>query len=221
MKTQFIAHRGASAVATENTLESILAAKKAGAKMIEIDIRETADGKFVLSHDATTQRIFNVNLSIHEHTLAELQALCPNLLRLEDAIKTVKLTPLVIELKSHANIPSLFKLFSKYPLLRYRIASFHAAPLKEIKKNYPSTFTYLLEHHSAYDAINRAKAIGANGIGYNFSLINPLTYWLCRFNKLELYAYTVNNPINVWFLRKFYPRVAICTDAPHKFVKKR
>lgn len=220
MKTQFIAHRGASTLATENTLDSIVAAIKAGSNMIEIDIRETADGKFVLSHDATTQRIFNVNLSIHEHTLAQLQALCPNLPRLEDAIKITKLTPLVIELKSHVNITQLFKVLDKYPLVRYRIASFHTTPLKEIKKERPNTFTYLLEHHSPFDAINRAKAIKANGIGFNFSLINPLTYGLCRFNNLELYAYTVNNPVNVWFLRKFYPRVAICTDTPVRFIKK-
>jgi glycerophosphoryl diester phosphodiesterase len=219
MKTQFIAHRGSSALATENTLESINLAVKAQVQMIEIDIRETRDGKFVLSHDSTTERIFKVDLSIHQHTLKELQALCPQLVSLDEAIRATKTTPLVIELKSHINIPALFALLKKYPSLKYRIASFHSAPLKEIKTKYPSTFAYLLEHHSPFDAINRAKAIGADGIGYNFSLINPLTYLLCRHNKLQLYAYTVNHPVNVWFLRTLYPKVAICTDNPNRFIR--
>lgn len=219
MKTQFIAHRGSSALATENTLESINQAVNANVHMIEIDIRETRDGKFVLSHDSTTERIFKVDLSIHQHSLKELQALCPQLATLEEAIRAAKTTPLIIELKSHINITALFSLLKKYPALKYRIASFHTTPLKEIKKNYPSTFVYLLEHHSPFDAINRAKAIRADGIGYNFSLINPLTYLLCRHNKLQLYAYTVNLPLNVWFLRTLYPKVAICTDNPGRFIK--
>ncbi len=218
MKTQFIAHRGASAHAIENTVESIGLAVKSGANMIEIDIRETRDGKFVLSHDSNTERIFKVDLSVHQHTLKELQSLCPKLASLDEAVKAAKTTPLVFELKSHINIDALFRQLKKYHGIKYRIASFHTAPLAEIKKKYPATFVYLLEHHSPFDAINRAKALRADGIGFNFSLINPLTYGLCRKNNLGIYAYTVNHPINVWFLRTLYPKVAICTDNPDKFI---
>lgn len=47
-----IGHRGAAALAPENTLASIEAAAAAGAEWVEIDVRLSADGVPVLSHDA-------------------------------------------------------------------------------------------------------------------------------------------------------------------------
>jgi len=46
-----IAHRGASAVAPENTAASIREAIRLGAKVIEFDVRATWDGVLVLFHD--------------------------------------------------------------------------------------------------------------------------------------------------------------------------
>ena len=51
-----IAHRGASAVAPENTLPALQRAASAGACWVEIDVRRTADGVVVLGHDATWMR---------------------------------------------------------------------------------------------------------------------------------------------------------------------
>lgn len=39
----------------ENTIPSIRAAVKAGADVVEVDVRETADGEFILFHDATLE----------------------------------------------------------------------------------------------------------------------------------------------------------------------
>jgi glycerophosphoryl diester phosphodiesterase len=52
-----IAHRGASAVAPENTRRAIEVAIEAGAPVIEFDVRETVDGKLVLFHDDSLERI--------------------------------------------------------------------------------------------------------------------------------------------------------------------
>ncbi|MCD0450739.1 glycerophosphodiester phosphodiesterase [Actinocorallia sp. API 0066] len=51
-----IAHRGASAYAPENTLAAIREAGKRGADLIELDVRQTKDGKLVVIHDATLTR---------------------------------------------------------------------------------------------------------------------------------------------------------------------
>ncbi|MDX6742998.1 glycerophosphodiester phosphodiesterase [Actinocorallia sp. A-T 12471] len=51
-----IAHRGASAYAPENTVAAIREAGRRGADMIEIDVRQTKDGKVVVMHDATLTR---------------------------------------------------------------------------------------------------------------------------------------------------------------------
>src|SRR2546425_6576457 len=46
-----VAHRGASATHPENTLESFEAAVEASADVVELDVRLTADGVLVVSHD--------------------------------------------------------------------------------------------------------------------------------------------------------------------------
>ena len=49
--TLVVAHRGASSVAPENTLEAFAKAIELGADMIELDVRRGADGRLVVSHD--------------------------------------------------------------------------------------------------------------------------------------------------------------------------
>jgi len=51
-----IAHRGARAVAPENTLASFQKALALGARWIEFDIQRTVDNHLVVLHDATLQR---------------------------------------------------------------------------------------------------------------------------------------------------------------------
>ena len=72
MKKLFCAHRGVSALMPENTLPSFAAALALGADEIEFDVRLTKDGKMVVSHDGTLERISNGEGKVAEHTLDEL-----------------------------------------------------------------------------------------------------------------------------------------------------
>ena len=56
MTPQNVAHRGYSAIAPENTLPALAAAVRAGASLIEFDVRTTADGTPVVIHDRTVDR---------------------------------------------------------------------------------------------------------------------------------------------------------------------
>ena len=47
-----MAHRGASAAATENTLRAFRIARELGADWVELDVRRTADGVVIVHHDA-------------------------------------------------------------------------------------------------------------------------------------------------------------------------
>jgi glycerophosphoryl diester phosphodiesterase len=51
-----IAHRGASAVAPENTLAAFRLAAEQGADAVELDVDLTRDGQLVVMHDATIDR---------------------------------------------------------------------------------------------------------------------------------------------------------------------
>lgn len=70
-----IAHRGLSGLEVENTDEAFIAAGKHSYYGIESDVRRTADGKFVMCHDADLERIAGVKTKVESSTLAELQAI--------------------------------------------------------------------------------------------------------------------------------------------------
>ncbi len=67
-----IGHRGAAAVAPENTLAGIRIAAKGGARWVEVDVRLSADGVPVLSHDETLQRMAGYNRAVSALTADEL-----------------------------------------------------------------------------------------------------------------------------------------------------
>lgn len=70
-----IAHRGASALAPENTLPAIELAAARGARWIETDVRLTADGGLVMLHDATLDRTTDGSGAVARTTLNQIRAL--------------------------------------------------------------------------------------------------------------------------------------------------
>lgn len=67
------AHRGASCELPENTMESFALALELGADAIETDAHMTRDGRIVLSHDATGDRMAGVSSAIKDTTLSDLR----------------------------------------------------------------------------------------------------------------------------------------------------
>jgi glycerophosphoryl diester phosphodiesterase len=81
-RTLVIGHRGACAVAPENTLPSFEAALAAGADLVEFDYRHTSDGTPVVIHDATYARTTDARrawrgrrMGVAERALADLRKL--------------------------------------------------------------------------------------------------------------------------------------------------
>jgi glycerophosphoryl diester phosphodiesterase len=72
--TMTIAHRGEPRGHRENTLPAIQAGADAGADMVEIDLRLTADGELVLLHDPTLQRLWGDPRPVAEVSFADLAA---------------------------------------------------------------------------------------------------------------------------------------------------
>src|SRR5918993_3646085 len=69
-----LAHRGASALAPENTIEAFRLAVEAGAGGLELDVHLTRDGHVVVLHDATVDRTTDGEGPVSEMTLEELRA---------------------------------------------------------------------------------------------------------------------------------------------------
>jgi glycerophosphoryl diester phosphodiesterase len=57
-----VGHRGARAYELENTVESFKKAIDLGANAIELDLRQSKDGKIVVCHDDNLKRLFDKEL---------------------------------------------------------------------------------------------------------------------------------------------------------------
>ena len=70
-----IAHRGASALAPENTIAAFEKAVELGADAIELDLHVSRDGELVIIHDDTLDRTTDGQGPVHARSLQELKRL--------------------------------------------------------------------------------------------------------------------------------------------------
>ena len=70
-----IAHRGGAALAAENTMAAFRASTEAGADMLELDVRLTADNHLVIYHDQELTRTAGISRRVVDCSLKELQLL--------------------------------------------------------------------------------------------------------------------------------------------------
>jgi glycerophosphoryl diester phosphodiesterase len=85
-----VAHRGASAHHPENTLAAFEAAVEAGADIVEFDVRQSADGALVVTHDPTGLTLPEIrHLQPQMPTLDEVLAHLRGRIALEVEIKNV------------------------------------------------------------------------------------------------------------------------------------
>ncbi len=70
-----IAHRGGAALGPEETLPTMRASLEAGADVLELDVRATADGEIVCMHDETVDRTTDGEGAVSSMSLAALKAL--------------------------------------------------------------------------------------------------------------------------------------------------
>ena len=72
-RPRLFAHRGASGVLPENTLEAFRAGIEAGATHLELDVHASSDGAIMVIHDATLERTTDSVGAVRDLTLAELR----------------------------------------------------------------------------------------------------------------------------------------------------
>lgn len=73
--TEITAHRGSSVVYPENTMPAFEAALDELTDKIELDVRQTADGGFVVMHDENLKRTTGVDAKVGHMTMEEVCAL--------------------------------------------------------------------------------------------------------------------------------------------------
>lgn len=135
-----IAHRGASAYAYENTIESIEKAIELGADMVEFDLRRTADGVIILWHDPKVRDRSGKWSPILKTTFDELHFFAKEHnfkpARFEDVLKTFGTRiSFDIEIKEKGFELEVVNLLSRFPpVFEPSISSFHVKILRRFKQ---------------------------------------------------------------------------------------
>ncbi len=142
MKKLIIAHRGASSMARENTLEAFQKAIDLRADMIEFDVRRTRDQRYVIHHDP---RI--AGKPLNELTVPEVREIARSMgfhvPELEEALHLARgRIGLDIELKEEGyERKVLERICDVLPEADYIVSSFHAGSIERVKQYRPSVKT--------------------------------------------------------------------------------
>lgn len=203
-----IAHRGMSSLAPENSIPAIEAACLNGYKLVEFDIYETKDGKFVLSHDPTVDRMTNGKGTITHMKWNKLKKFkidngnnvskYKNLTipTLEDALKVCKKYNVIpqIDIKLIRNPNKLLSLIKKESMLKkVQLVSTRLDILIELRKENANIPIYLIEDYDSYGAVNTARRYNFNGVSLTYHVTNKDIVDYAKENQMEVLVWTINN----------------------------
>ena len=208
----FIAHRGDSFVAPENTVASAKSAWQAGADAVEIDIHLSKDNRIMVIHDNDTKRTCSgkKNLEIAKTPSVILRDLDAGIWKgpefkgekipfLTEIIETVpKGKTLVVEIKCGSEvIAPLVRVMEKTPKRNQVVfISFGWDTILETKKTFPGNKCYWLSgsKNGLAKKINEAAENGLDGVNMQYALIDEEIVKTAKENNLEVLAWTVDNP---------------------------
>lgn len=221
-----IGHRGAAGLTLENTLPAFELARLLKLDAVELDVRLTKDQQLVVCHDAHLERISPSHKKIHQLTYNQLKEILlfdfkSTVPRLVDVLKLLGDMPVIVELKDSGSAHPLLNALDVCPTAKVSVASFKLNELTTLAAFRPTLRLYLLGQTNALETIQLARRLKLHGLGLNFWLINPLTYWLGRRSGLDIFVYTVNWRLLGQVLGWLYPNLGICTDHPEWFIHRR
>ena len=157
--TLVIAHRGSHERVPENTLAAFHAARDAGAEMVELDVRRTADGQLAIFHDSEIART-----PLRQLSLAELRSASGvEVPVLEQVLEwaTEAGTGLDVELKEDGYVEAVAPLLSGFSG-RLIVTSFLDPVLAQLAARAPELRRGLLVHLTPLGAVSRIRRCHAH-----------------------------------------------------------
>ena len=174
--TVIVAHRGASAQAPENTMESFALAVEMGADAIELDVHLTADSQLAVIHDDRLDRTTDRGGAVSDLTMDDIRAADAGAtftrtddagfpfrgrgLRIPSLPEVLDWLPptlgLVVEIKARAAVDTLVETLRGHPVTegdRLLVISFDQPSIERVHELDPSLGTgYLLVPGEAIEA---------------------------------------------------------------------
>lgn len=207
----YIAHRGDSYVAPENTVVAAKSAWKAGADAVEVDVYLTKDNRVMVIHDSDTKRTCSgkKNLEVAKTPSVLLRDLDAGIWKgvefkgekipfLNEIIETVpEGKTLVVEVKCGTEIiPSLQRIMEKTQK-RSQIVfiCFDWETIVELKNTFPDNKCYWLSSSKTGLAkkIKEAADAGLEGVNLQSKIIDEETMAVAKEHKMEVLAWTVDD----------------------------
>ena len=218
-KTQIFAHRGASGHVPQSTLEAFELAHKMGAEGIELDVRFSADGEVIVTHEVKLEKLTEATGNIADLTLAELKELdfgykfyngekkgfkIPTLDEVFELVKPLGMTVNVeIKLSSHELVEKTVDIVKRHGMEEKVIySSFNHYNLKWVKEAHPDAFIAPLHHWNLLNAWNYCIDIGAFATHPELIILKEDKEYVknCHDKGIRVHSWTANTPENIQFL---------------------
>jgi len=227
----YVAHRGASYLAPENTLASIELAWELGADGAECDVMLTADQKVVLFHDKNTKKLTGANYTVSEATWEQLKPLViipresnrpeykhETIPLLEDVLAAIPADRmLVIEIKTGPEIlPFLQEVISKHwKSGNISFIAFDFETIKQARVLYPELPCYYLSSFKSdiNKHLDACVESGLSGVDLRHNIIDQELVERCHATGLDVWCWTVNDPETAQKMKAFGVS-AVTTDRP-------
>lgn len=207
----YIAHRGASFSAPENTLAAEKKAFKLDADAVECDIQLSKDKKLMVIHDSNTKRTAGQEMKVSETDSKELRKLDVGSFKdpiykgekipfLEELIKNIPNgKKLVIELKSKTEtVPYLKEVVEKSGKVeQLMFIAFDYATIVEVKNTFPENKCYWLcgNRGTLISKIEDVAGHRLDGVDLNSSIIDEELVSQLKNLDLDIVAYTIDDPV--------------------------
>jgi glycerophosphoryl diester phosphodiesterase len=235
---QVQAHKGASAVAPENTLAAFRAAHGQKARWVEFDVSLLGDGTPVVLHDATVDRCSSATGRLQDMTVADLASIDAGswfdpfyrnerIPTLEQALTCLAEFGLNgnLEIKRHPHQESIEQLTGavaevlarRDPRVKIGISSFDPAVLASIGARDPSLELAMLWDELPADWQARLAAVPARVVHLNYKSLTFPFLDEARAAGVLVRAWTCNNPEE---LAQYWPAGlgGVITDEPRRFL---
>jgi glycerophosphoryl diester phosphodiesterase len=159
-----VGHRGAAALADQNTLRSFAAAVAAGVDAIEFDVLDLADGPLVLAHSNDLLEVSQgaARGTVCDCSLDELREVAPDLATLDEALAFLAEQPglgVHVDLKATKRSAEVAEALRRHALDRRSVvSSSHRPSLHAIRRAAPSVCVGLTYPQDRY-GVSRRRAL--------------------------------------------------------------
>ncbi|RME78835.1 MAG: hypothetical protein D6784_01855, partial [Chloroflexi bacterium] len=227
-----IAHRGASGVASENTLAAIVRAAELGADMVELDVHLSGDAVPVVIHDPYLARTTTGQGMVRDTSLVDLKKLDAGqgetIPTLEEAILCCREQGLglYLEIKDGWAIPASIELLRQHHFLAYTIVtSFRPDWLAHVKALEPALTTSVLFGAVNVDPVALARSVGATYVHPAWEALDPHPHrlltpeWIQRVRAagLGIIIWHEERPEEIAALRRLGVD-GICSNTPDRLL---